>query len=279
MRVRIKYRHNPEEVKANVVRTFRISLFALAMISTALVSALIAMRLAIHGREVEIPNLSGHTLEEASEITSRLGLNLTIENRFYSTTTPSGRVLSQSPEAGTRVRSEWHVRVTESLGPQRVSIPDTLGQNERDAAMAIRRQSLDLGTLAHLPAPGDAERVLAQTPPPNAEGIDKPQVSLLLSQPESAAQTAYVMPNLVGLTYSAASARMTEMGVRIWALLPAAATTDPSAPPPQAPPSGIVQAQLPAAGRRISPNDTVRVTLPRAAAPPAADPTAPSTVY
>ena len=43
-------------------RFFRIVLGALAMMSVALLSALATMRLAIHGIEVSVPNLTGLTL-------------------------------------------------------------------------------------------------------------------------------------------------------------------------------------------------------------------------
>jgi beta-lactam-binding protein with PASTA domain len=220
VKIRVRYRNNSNEVTAGAVHAFRISMTVLAMTAVALLSALITMRLAIHTSEVEVPNLSGLTVEEAADKTSGSQLNLTVENRFYSTTVPAGRVLSQSPTPGASVRKGWHMRVTESMGPQRVSIPDTVGMNERDAAMAIRRASLDLGAIAHLPSPGQADTVLAQTPPANAEGVEKPEVSLLLSQPESAAPRAYVMPSLVGMSYSAASAKMREMDLRVYAIVP-----------------------------------------------------------
>ncbi len=269
MKIRLRYRHNPDEVKAGASRIFRISMVVLAMSTVALLSALITMRLAIHTAEVEVPNLGGLTVEEAGEKTGSARLNLTVENRFYSTTVPAGRVLSQSPAAGSTVRKGWHMRVTESLGPQRVTVPDTVGMNEHDAGMAIRRASLDLGALAYLPSPGTADTVLAQTPPANAEGVEKPEVGLLLSQPETAAPKVYVMPNLVGMSYSAANAKMKEMDLHVWAIVPqpAAAAVDPLNPAAPAPapvtlvPAGVVVTQVPIAGGRVSAADNPHVKM------------------
>jgi len=260
-------------------RYFHIVMTVLAMLSVALVSALLTMRLAIHGSEVEVPNLSGLTLEEAAAMTSKARLNLTLENKFYSTTVPSGRVLSQSPSAGSKVRPDWHVRVTESIGSQKVSIPDTVGMTERDAAMAVRHALLDLGALAHIPAPGSSEMVLAQTPPPNAEGVDKPQVSLLLSSGETLSTKAYVMPNLVGLTWHEAQARMSSAGLRLLAITPyvpppvipevtaaqvvgqMAPVAIPVAPAPPTATGGTVTSQLPLAGARVTGADTIKAYL------------------
>ena len=164
-------------------RFFNILLGALAMTAVALLSAFLTMRLAIHGREVEIPNVAGLTVAEANSLASSLGLNMNLENHFYSTVTPAGRILSQYPAPGTKVRREWVMRVTESSGPQKVSVPNVVGQTEREASVAIRRLSLDLGTVAYIPAPGPVGMVLAQTPTPAAAGVDGPRISLLVSAP------------------------------------------------------------------------------------------------
>lgn len=164
-------------------RLFNIVLGALAMLAVALLSAFLTMRLAIHGREVEVPNVAGLTVAEAHGLASSLGLNMNLENHFYSTVTPAGRILSQYPAPGTKVRREWVMRVTESSGPQKVSVPNVVGKTEREASVEIRRLSLDLGTVAYIPAPGPAGTVLAQTPTPAAAGVDGPRISLLVSEP------------------------------------------------------------------------------------------------
>ncbi len=278
MKIRVHYRNNTGQVKHDVARWFGIGLTVLAMSTVALLSALITMRLAIHAGEVKVPNLSGMTLDDASDQTHDAELNLTVENRFYSTTVPAGRVLSQSPVAGTSVRKGWHMRITESIGPQKVAIPDTIGMDQRDAATAIRRASLDLGTLAHLPAPGPADIVLAQTPAPNAEGVEKPEVSLLLTQSIESAPRAWVMPNLVGLSFPTARARMKELNLGLYAIVPQAAAPAQPADGVPAPltPTGPVVSQSPAAGARVTAGDNPHVTMPRGtyAAPIAAPTTA-----
>ena len=289
MKIRVRYRDNRRALKQGTVRWFGISMTLLSMAAAALLAALITVRVAIHAGEVEVPEVAGLTVDEASDKTHDARLNLTVENRFYSTTVPAGRVLSQSPAPGTSVRKGWHMRITESMGPQRASIPDTIGMDQRDAAAAIRRSSMDLGTVAHLPAPGPAEVVLAQTPPPNAEGVDKPEVSLLVSQPFAGAPRAYVMPNLVGLSFSTARARMKEMNLSLWAIVPQSAAPSPSpdagvvGDAPAAAPAptviaGPIASQVPVAGARVTAADNPHVTMTRgysAPSPAAASPATP----
>jgi len=196
-------------------RFFTILLTAMAMLTVALLSAFLSMRLAIHGREVEVPALAGLTIAEATAKASRLGLSLKLENKFYATDTPAGHILGQSPAPGVMVRRDWAIRITESLGSQQVSIPDVVGEAERPATLSIRRLSLDLGTVASISSPGESGIVLAQTPPPNANGVDRPTVSLLVSQPESATPVAFVMPQLTGMSLSAVFTRANAAGLHI----------------------------------------------------------------
>jgi beta-lactam-binding protein with PASTA domain len=262
---------------SRINRFFNLVLGALAMMVVALTSAFIAMRLAIHGREVEVPNLAGLTILDASKRANSLGLSLNIENRFYSASTPPGRIIAQYPAPGGTVRRESSVRATESLGPQRVSTPDLVGQSERTASINIRRLSLDLGAVAHMEAPGEVGIVLAQTPNPNASGVDRPRVSLLLSQPVSAEGSAsFLMPSLTGLPLMAAAARASAAGLRVISAEELkVATADPTAT--AAPPSdtaatpavtavpgastATVVAQSPPSGYRVAKGDPVHLTM------------------
>ena len=271
-------------------RFFRLALGALSKLFVMFLSAAITLRIALHGHEVTIPNFSGMTVSEASDAALKAGLDLNIENKFYSTTVPAGRMLSQAPAAGSSVRHGWQVRVTESLGPQQVTIPDVSGQPEREASINIRRDSLDLGTLAHIDAPGDPDMVLAQTPPPNA-GVDQPRVSLLLSSTASGASSSIVMPSFLGMSYAAASHSASALGLRVASISDTPTPTTPATPiyttnaagvkidangqaiafpagmqPPaaavvSASPSGPVTAQKPDSGYRVTKGDTIRLTF------------------
>ena len=288
-------------LKPTAMKTFRLILSALAMLFVMFLSAAITLRIALHGHEVTVPNFSGMTVSEASTAALHTGLGLNIENKFYSTTVPAGRMLSQAPAPGSRVRHGWQVRVTESLGPQQVTIPDVSAEPLREASLNLRRGGLDLGTLAHIDAPGDPDIVLAQTPPPNA-GVDQPRVSLLLSSTAAGASSAIIMPSFLGMSYSAASHAAAALGLRVATIgdiapptpAPAPAPTyttnaagvridangqaisfpagqappQAAAPMPAAPatPGGPVTSQQPDSGYRVTKGDTIRLTFGHPAA-------------
>jgi eukaryotic-like serine/threonine-protein kinase len=264
-----------------IKRFFTLVLGALAMVAVALISAFITMRFAIHGREAVVPTLTGLTVADASKAAGSTGLNLALENRFYSTDVPAGRILAQDPAPGSRVRRDWPVRITESLGAQRVKIPDLTGESERAATVSIRRLSLDLGIIAHLAVPGDPDVVLAQTPPVNSAGVDGPRVSLLVSDADDSQASAYVMPMLIGLSYGAAAERTGAVGLKLLATSetpappPADASSTPPAPvapsdqPTPASGPGVVIAQTPPPGRRVVRGDAVQILLGHPAQPAA----------
>jgi beta-lactam-binding protein with PASTA domain len=235
-----------------MLRFLRIVLTAATMIAVVLMAAAITLRIALHGHEVTIPDLSGMTVSEASQAALDTGVDLNVENKFYSTTVPVGRILSQAPAPGSRVRHGWQVRVTESLGPQHVTIPNVVGESVQQASMNVRKLQLELGTVAHIDAQGDPDMVLAQTPPPRA-GLDQPRINLLVSTSASASK-AFVMPSLVGGTFAEATRTAAALGLKVDVAAPSAASTS-------ALPGAIVVEQIPASGYKASAGDILKLTL------------------
>ena len=172
-----------------MLQIFRALSAVLLLVTIALVSALITMRLAIHGAEVQVPSLSGLTLPAAIQQLRARGLQAGIDGRFYSATQPAGDVLTQSPAPGTLVRKSWRVRVTVSLGPQKAAIPAVNGMNETLATITIRRTGLQLGDVVALQYPyAPEDTVIAQTPTAHATDVQGPRVSLLTAQAEPPAE-------------------------------------------------------------------------------------------
>jgi eukaryotic-like serine/threonine-protein kinase len=175
--------------------------------------------------------------------------------------------MMQLPIAGVKVRRGWEVRVAQSMGPQRVSIPDVTGESERAAEINIRRRGLELSSTATIPMTGTPpNQVVAQSPPANASQVAAPRTSLLISEP--AAATAFVMPNFVGQPLGAATRTLQDAGFKLGnvTVAPPAIAEIPAAPPsganaipaaPAAAPSpqpgstSVIVEQSPPAGEKI----------------------------
>jgi eukaryotic-like serine/threonine-protein kinase len=238
---------------------FRFAMLALMLVAVALVSALTAMRFAIHGQVVEVPAVVGLSPSEAERAVAGLGLEIEVERQYYSPQIPEGRIMTQLPMPGAKVRRGWQLRVAQSLGPQRVVIPDVTKQSQRAAEWNIRRRGLDVASTAEMQLPGTpADQVLAQSPPANASQVAAPRTSLLVTV--AADLPAYVMPSFVGQPLGSASRTLQDAGFKLGNVSMAppaanavsgAATVAPVAPPPQPSPASIVVVQWPLAGQKV----------------------------
>jgi eukaryotic-like serine/threonine-protein kinase len=220
----------------------RYVLVTLVLLLVFLASALVAMRYAIRGREVSVPALSGLTPAEAERTANAAGLVLTIESRFYSPV-PQGRIVSQTPEAGAHVRRGWKIMAAQSLGPQRVAIPNVIGQSEHAADINITRRGLEIGSVAVMRVPGaQPGTVLAQSPSADNKEAASPKISLLLAAPDNV-QT-YVMPSFVGKPLTEASATLRQAGFTVGKI---STVADDSSQRP-----GIIVRQYPLAGQKVA---------------------------
>ena len=214
---------------------FRFALLALVLIVVAMLSGLTAMRLAIHGQEVSVPPLVGLAPADAERAVSGAGLQISIERQYYSPQIPEGRIMSQLPLPGTKVRRGWQVRLAQSLGPIRVAIPDVTGQSEHAAELNIRRRGLELASMAQVETAGiPADQVLAQNPRADATQVLAPRISLLVTAP--AGPQAFVMPNFIGQPLGSVNRTLQDNGFKLGNVSMA-----PPIPPPDQATTGVIQ--------------------------------------
>jgi beta-lactam-binding protein with PASTA domain len=178
---------------------------------------------------------------DADRLAGSAGLVLSIDSRFYSPDVAEGYIVSQSPGVNAKVRRGWKVRLAQSLGPQRASIPNVVGQSERVAELNISRRSLEMGTVATMHFRGSQPAtVIAQNPPADAKNAVSPKVALLIAAPDAA--ESYVMPNFVGQPISEAQPAVLQAGFTLGKVNYVRESPGPS---------GVIVKQTPAAGQRI----------------------------
>lgn len=251
-----------------MLRAFQFGLILLMLAALAMISAIVTMRLAIHGAEVTVPSFRGLTVSEATNKAASLGLNLSVDNRYYSVDIPAGRIAGQIPAPGTVVRRAWHVRLIESLGPQRVAVPDLEGLDQRVASIQIRRAGLQIGAIAQMPwAYAPEGTVIAQNPAPGSASVARPYVGMLVAAPPVIASPTFVMPDLTGQMYTAAALAVVHAGLKLAPVkteppsvppVPGASATQPV--PPVIPPGSVV-AQDPEPGQLVDASTPVQLTV------------------
>jgi beta-lactam-binding protein with PASTA domain len=252
-------------MRRHVVNFFQIGSLVMLLVAVALLAAIATMHFAIHGAEVQVPALKGMTVAQARSQTSGLGLDLDVDNRYYSGDVAAGHILTQSPEPGAVVRREWRMRVSESLGPQKVDVPQTVGQDERVGALRLRHVGLEVGVTARLPWPAAADgTVLSQDPPAHAQGIARPSINLLVATASDDAPDGFVMPDLTGLPVVSAQAELSGVGIQSttsFVDVPVAPMSSGLAPPTLPVRPGAVMAQQPPAGARVDQSTAVKLTV------------------
>lgn len=183
----------------------QMALLIFILASAAFLSAITAMRIAIHGREVTMPNLTGKNVAEATSMLRSRGLILRVADRVYSDL-PINVVVRQTPPAGLLMKESQQAHVVLSLGQRQLQIPLLEGNSLRASRIELLRAGLQVGEVSAVTMPEKpADEVIIQTPRPGA-GAATPRVDVLVSQ--GARESSYVMPHFVGMTESDAERRL-----------------------------------------------------------------------
>jgi len=222
-----------------------------ALGATFLVSAFVAVRVAVRAREVSVPDLAGRSVNDASARLDDLGLTLRVDdNQRPDPKVPAGRILQQDPPPGGRARRARSIRVWVSAGEVATTVPDLVGQTERTAQMRLQQDGLTLAAVAEIRSHDyAAEAVVAQEPAPTVKGD---RVALLVNR--GGQTSTYVMPDLIGVDGDRAAEFLRRKGFRV-----ALAGTQPY----PGVPAGVVLRQTPAGGFQIAPGEAIALEVSR----------------
>src|SRR5580704_7471827 len=127
----------------------RMSLLVFILASAAFLSAITAMRIAIHGREVTMPNLVGKNVSEASQLLQSRGLILRVADRVYNEQ-PINVVVRQTPPAGLLMKVSQQAHVVLSLGQRQLQIPLLEGNSLRASRIELLRAGLQIGEVSSI---------------------------------------------------------------------------------------------------------------------------------
>ncbi len=230
---------------------FRMAVLLFILSSVAFLSALTAMRFAVQGREVAMPDIVGKRAITAQQVLHDRGVGMKVEDRIFSNL-PVDTVVRQSPPPSMRVKTGQSAHVVLSLGPQKVQIPQLQDRSLRAAQVELLRAGMQLGEISSAYLPGDvaAGTVTEQDPAPGNTEVTGPHVDLLVSLGPRPA--AYVMPELTGLPIGEAQSKLGSAGLRLSKLTPQ--------PSPDST-AGTVVGQTPARGQRVDPNSTIELQV------------------
>jgi eukaryotic-like serine/threonine-protein kinase len=218
-----------------------------ALVATYVVFGVVSMRFALKTREIQVPNLTGHSASEASALAARVDLALKVDDsRRPDSKIPSGRVVAQDPAAGSTTRRQRSIKVWLSAGPHEV--PKLAGETERAAQQRLALDGIALAGIAEIRSPNyPSDVIVAQTAPPDGPAG---RVVLLINRGDN--DTSYVMPDLIGVAGDRAAEILRGQGFRV-----AVVASNPY--PGVA--AGVVLRQTPQAGFQVLPSAAISLEV------------------
>lgn len=226
----------------------RMAFLVFILASAAFLSAITAMRIAIHGREVTMPNLVGKNVGEAGQVLRSKGLILRVADRVYSDVSIN-EVVRQTPPPGMLMKVSQQAHVVLSLGQRQLEIPALEGNTLRVSRIQLLRAGLQVGEVSNVVlADEPADTVVIQSPKPG-KGAGTPRVDFLVAA--SARENSYVMPHYIGLNELEVSRRIDQAHLRYRVQYVNASQW----------PKGTVIDQTPLSGSRIGTSAEVELTV------------------
>ena len=174
----------------------------------------------------------------------------------------AGKVMLQSPTAGTSLPTGRTVTLTISTGPGTVTIPDVTGQTRTDAQRLLEDERLKLGKVLTIDSPGtDAGRVVSSDPAAGASAAPGTSVTVSVSSGK------VKVPNVLGQTLAEASKTLTDAGLEVGATTSVESTQ----------PVDTVIAQS-GSGATVPTGTKIKLSIAKAAPTPTPTPTDTATV-
>lgn len=167
------------------------------LLVAALIAAIVGGYFMLNGNPFDkpsVPNVVNQTLEAATEMIVEAGYKLGEVDEAFDEKIEKGRVISQTPAAGANAEKGTGVKLTISLGPEMVVVPDIKNMSEKEARDLL--QSLGLSANAQ-PAEFNEEvesgKVISQSPEAGEQVIKGAAVTYI---PSKGVETGEV-PNVV----------------------------------------------------------------------------------
>ena len=187
---------------------------AAILLVAGFLSCLTAMRLAIRGNEVSVPNVTGKSLPEGARVLGVYSFRMKVDSPRYDEHVPKDQILAQNPIANSKLKRNSQIRVVMSLGAKKISVPNLEGQSLRAAQIVVLQRGLTLGVVASMASEAEEkDRIAAQSPPPEVGFARSLVMNLLVSTGRK--QREYLMPDLSGQNCDEVVGEFASLGLKL----------------------------------------------------------------
>jgi beta-lactam-binding protein with PASTA domain len=172
------------------------TLSALILLVLFFGAATLSSQIIFRSELITLPNLSGKTPEEARAILAEKRTALAVQGTRFDGRIEKGRILSQDPGPGSRIKTKRTVVVVLSEGSERLTVPGLEGRSLEFAAQNLKAAGLRRGRVSQIHTPRYAAgRIIAQWPASGMAAGRGSAVDFLVSQ--GSWEPQYVMPDLI----------------------------------------------------------------------------------
>ncbi len=178
-----------------IPKALRFLLLSVSFLVIMGISTILTIIVLVKGEEVEVPDLSGKSVDEAIDILSQKGLFMKKLTQFHPTV-PEGKVISQEPPPKTMIKRNKKIKIYVSLGTQRSMTPNLVGKTLRAIGIEMDERGLNIGVISQVAREEEPGVIIAQEPPPDIEVDRGTPINLLVST--GMREEEWVMPDLIG---------------------------------------------------------------------------------
>jgi serine/threonine-protein kinase len=195
-------------------KIFNIIAYTLIFFIIFFLSSILSFKIILKGEMITLPNLVGRTFEEASSELTRRKLSVVQTGAQYNTRWERGRIISQEPSPGSKLKINSVVKVILSTGTEKVLVPRLIGRNFQNSSQILKEARLRRGIVSQVhTSEYAAGKILSQYPQATAEVGSNSPISLLISQGEL--EEKYLMPDLIGKKAEIVLAKLKELDFRV----------------------------------------------------------------
>lgn len=162
--------------------------------------------------EVTVPDVTGKPMALARQILEDQKLRVNIAE-VYDATVPAGTVVSQTPEAGSKVKEERTVTINVSRGGEELEMPDLLGLDRADAEIKLKKMGLKLGSVYEKFSDEEEGTVIGQEPRSGTKISKGQTIDITISKGKKVKKVN--VPNVKGGTLSAAESTLRSRGLSV----------------------------------------------------------------
>lgn len=160
--------------------------------------------------DVETPDLTGLTAEQAAEAAYQAGLAV-VWKEAYSNAHEAGTICTQQPRAGRTVKEGQQLTLTVSRGMQQLTVPDLLREPQRQASPQLR--DAGFGVVVEFITDGTLEPYTVLRTEPAAGSLCEIGTIIKLVVVRPVPDPYRAVPKVTGQTVQAARSHLKEMGL------------------------------------------------------------------